>query len=300
MPCLKHVLRCALGRWAAEGEEGMEAVERMAHEFTTLRHPLERLLEAEYFLAGLSRSSGLEFQFELNAFLSASRSVTFVLQKAMANVSDFQAWYEHQQAIMKADTVMRFFLELRNVSQKQGPVSFIGGSRIGGGWTYRFVGRQHPVPPGLVGRDVGACCAAHLIKLGNLLLACFDTFPFHSCPSLAFTEDGMATLGYTFADVERALGLPPGYTDVGDFPVAEKLRILSREIEPLDIGEVKRIVAGDLRADGAPLEIQETSGRDLVDDIAAMIAGPGGDGVPPNALFIRAIMKRISDIDPPD
>jgi hypothetical protein len=270
----------------------------MPHRFTTLRHPLERLLEAEYFLGGLVGSGGLEFQFELNAFLSASRSVSFVLQKAMASVPDFAAWYALQRERMKSDAAMRFFVDLRNVSQKEGPVSFVGGSRLDGGWSYRFVGRPHAVPPELVGRDIGTCCAAHLVKLGNLLMRCVEAFPFHTCPSRAFTEEGMAALGYTFADVEATLGLPPGYTEVGNFPAAEKLRILSREIEPLDVGEIQRIASGDLRANGRPLEILETSGRDLVDDMAAMMARPPqGDAVPQRALFIRAVMKRIDDIE---
>ena len=61
----------------------------MSYTFTTLRHPVEKLLEAEHFPARLIHSNGLEFQFELNAFLSASRSVTFVLQKAVADVPGF-------------------------------------------------------------------------------------------------------------------------------------------------------------------------------------------------------------------
>ena len=92
----------------------------MPHTFTTLRHPVEKLLEAEHFLARLNQSDGLEFQFELNAFLSASRSVTFVLQKALADAPGFAVWYEQQQARMKADAAMRFFLELRNISLSTG------------------------------------------------------------------------------------------------------------------------------------------------------------------------------------
>jgi hypothetical protein len=268
---------------------------QMPHEFTTLRHPLERLLEAEYFLVGLSRSSGLEFQFKLNAFLSASRGVTFVLQNAMSGVPNFGAWYEQQQAAMKADAAMRFFIELRNVSQKEGPVSFVGGSRRNGGWTYRFVGRPHAVPSELAGRDIAACCAAHLIKLGNVLLACFEAFPFHACPGLALTEEGMAVLGYSFADLEAALGLPPGYTEVVDFPAAEKPRILSREIEPLDVGTISRIAAGDLRSNDESLNITERGGPDLVDDMVAMLATPEGDRIPARELFIRSVMKRIDD-----
>ncbi|WP_198382250.1 hypothetical protein [Roseomonas sp. KE2513] len=244
----------------------------MAYQFTTLRHPAEKLLEAEHFLARMVHSSGMEFQFELNAFLSASRSVSFVLQKSMSDVPAFAAWYAKQQAIMKADSAMRFFLELRNISQKQGPVSFVGGSRLGGGWTYRFVGRPQPVPEELTGRDIGACCAAHLSKLANLLMDCDKAFPFHSCPGRAFTEEGMAALGYTMEDAEVSVGLPPGWTDVVDFPAAEKLKCLSREVEPLDAASIERIAAGDIQANGKPIEFPTFSGTDLVDYLAVRMA----------------------------
>ena len=90
----------------------------MPHGFTTLRHPLEKLLKAEHFLARKIASDGLRFQFELNAFLSASRNVTFILHKALSDVPGFAVWYDQQRARMKSDTAMRFFLELRNISQK--------------------------------------------------------------------------------------------------------------------------------------------------------------------------------------
>ena len=269
----------------------------MPHTFTTLRHPVEKLLEAEHFLARLIHSYGLEFQFELNAFLSASRSVTFVLQKAMSDVPGFTTWYEQQQARMKADAPMCFFLDLRNISQKQGPISIVGGSLPRGGWTYRFVGRPHAVPEDVAGRDIGACCAAHLVKLANLLLECIRALPFDSCPRRAFTEEGMAALGYSWGDIEAAIGMPPGSTDAGNLPAAEKLRILSREIEPLDTASIERISEGDLHAAGAPLEFPASSGTDLVDDMAAMMALNGTADGHPRDVFLSAILKRIDDIE---
>jgi hypothetical protein len=130
-----------------------------------------------------------------------------------------------------------------------------------------------------------------------LLRECVRAFPFHSCPGRAFTEEGMAALGYSWRDVEAAIGLPPGYTDVGDFPAAEKLRILGRESEPLDTASIERIAVGDLRADGAPLEFPTSSGTDLVDEMAAMM-GPGGGGSRhPRDAVLGAILKRIKDIE---
>lgn len=269
----------------------------MTHRFTTLRHPVEKLLEAEHFLARLVHANGLEFQFELNAFLSASRSVTLVLQKAMSAVPGFTSWYAQQQARMKRDEAMRFFLELRNISQKEGPVCFVGGSLPGSGWTYRFVGRSHEVPAELTGRDIGACCGAHLSKLAKLLLECVRVFPFHSCLDRAFTEEGMAALKYDWRDVETAIGLPPGYTEVVNFPVAEKLRILRREIEPLDTDSIERIATGNLHAHGVRLEFPISSGDDLVDDLAAMmLPGEGGNRHPRN-VFLGALSRRINGIE---
>lgn len=95
----------------------------MAHCFTSLASSIEKLLEAEYFLGALACSNGAELRYNLNAFLSACRSVTFVLQKSMAPVDGFKPWYAARQAEMRADAAMGFFLELRNISQHEGPVS---------------------------------------------------------------------------------------------------------------------------------------------------------------------------------
>lgn len=82
----------------------------MRHTFTTLRHAVEKLQEAEYLLAGVASENGLEFQFNLNAFVGASRSVTFVMQKSMARVPGFAEWYRARQDEMKLDPAMGFFL----------------------------------------------------------------------------------------------------------------------------------------------------------------------------------------------
>ena len=102
----------------------------MAHRFTSLATSIEKLLEAEYFLGGLAVSNGPEFRYNLNAFLSACRSVTFVLQKAMSPMAGFGDWYAARRAEMRVDAAMGFFLELRNISQHEGPVSVVGGSTL--------------------------------------------------------------------------------------------------------------------------------------------------------------------------
>jgi hypothetical protein len=268
----------------------------MAYDFTTLRHPVEKLLEAEYFLGRMTHRTGLKFQFELNAFLSASRSVTFVMQKAMSDVPGFDRWYLQRQAEMKSDEAMRFFIELRNVSQKQGPVSYVEGSLAGGGWTYRFVGRPHAVPEELVSLDIRDCCSVYLAKLAKLILQCATTFPYHSCPCRAFTEEGMAALGYGWADIEAALGLPSGYTVVAGIPASEKLRILRREFEPLDIASIERIATSSL-LDTGKHRFHASNGTDLLDHFAAAMAPSGNARTNPRENFIRAALKRNEGCD---
>jgi hypothetical protein len=87
---------------------------------------------------------------------------------------------------MKADAAMGFFLELRNISQHEGPVSYVGGAMRGTRqWSYRFAGNREAVPQALLGVDVGSACADHIIKLSRLLQACVREFPFASCPASA-------------------------------------------------------------------------------------------------------------------
>jgi hypothetical protein len=70
----------------------------------------ERLLEAEHFLKRLRLQSELSrFGFELNAFLSACRSVTYLLQKEMSGTSGFEGWWAQQQEQLKSDSAARFF-----------------------------------------------------------------------------------------------------------------------------------------------------------------------------------------------
>lgn len=265
----------------------------MSHQFTSLRHSVEKLLEAEHFLGRLLSSEGLRFQFELNAFLSASRGVTFVLQKAMSTVPGFASWYGRQQAQMKSDASMAFFVSLRNVSQKEGPIAIVAASGPHGEWSYRFVGSETPVPKGLEGQDVRICCAAHLAKLAGLLLECDRTFPFHSCPARAFSEEGKSALGYSWRDVEMAIGLPPGWTAATRIPTVEKLRILRREIEPLDTTSIRRISEGDLRADGARLTLPASSGTGLADDLATRMGHSNAAAQHPREVFVRAVLESV-------
>ena len=266
-----------------------------AHRFTSLRHSLEKLQEAEYFLGALVLTNGLEFQFNLNAFLSACRSVTFALQKSMSGVRGFEVWYQARRAEMKADPALGFFLELRNICQHEGPVSYVGGSMLGTDqWSYRFAGNREAVPAALTGTDVGAACADHLAKLAVLLQGFAEVFPFASCPASAICLAGMESLGFTLADVGQAIGLPAAYMEAGpEIPVSEKLRIIAKEFEPLDVDTLARLAQGDFQRDGEPIRVFRSSGNDLTDIIAGMVERRDSSPLNPRQVFAAAIMQRI-------
>lgn len=272
---------------------------RMAHRFTSLQGSIEKLLEAEYFLAGLSRNRGAEFGYNLNAFLGSCRSVTFVLQKSLSGVASFDAWYAAARERMKADLAMRFFLELRNISQHEGPVSFVGGSiPQPPGWTYRFAGNREAVPPALVGRDVATACAEHLAKTARFVEEFRTAFAHHSCIHSALTLEGMEKLGFSLDDVGVLLGLQPGYLDVGHgIPVEEKLRTLRREFDPIDATALQRMARGIFQWGGEHLTFPISAGADLTDDVARLIESGDEAGRNPRTAFLTAIGRRIQEID---
>src|ERR1700733_14353832 len=105
----------------------------------------------------MTRARGESFGYNLNAFLSAARSVTFLLQKEYSKIDGFAEWWALERTTLAADPAARFFLELRNYSQKEGRISLVGtgAARVGGrsSWSYRFAGTIKAVPPVLLNRD---------------------------------------------------------------------------------------------------------------------------------------------------
>lgn len=74
-----------------------------------------KLNEAKYFLGQIKRSLDDPeiLGFNLSAFVSASRSVTFFMQKEFKESLRFENWYLDMQKKMKGDCILRFFNSLR-------------------------------------------------------------------------------------------------------------------------------------------------------------------------------------------
>lgn len=203
----------------------------------------ERLLEACYFIDRMEDAGlGLEVGYDLNAFLSASRAVTFLLQKEMSAVPAFAEWWVGRQQAMRTDSAMRFFVDLRNFSQKEGRVSF---ASFGTGLdknSYRHVFRDGSM---VVPREIGMmdaidACRLHLAKIARIVLECMDAFPFYTCPRQALSADGINARNIDLDEIDSCLGYTHGYSRIFDDP---ELRIyfLARHFDAVDRDSIEEL-----------------------------------------------------------
>lgn len=82
------------------------------------------LEEAEYFYRRMQETESVpeQFRYNLNAFLSRARSVTWVLRKNYSKNPRFNEWYVAKKKQMERDELMKFFVDARNVSLKEEPI----------------------------------------------------------------------------------------------------------------------------------------------------------------------------------
>jgi hypothetical protein len=81
-----------------------------------------KVFEADYFLERFSESGFniLAARSNFSAFVTATRSITFVLQAVMRDVDGFDEWYSSHQVRLRSDPISRYFLKVRNELQKIG------------------------------------------------------------------------------------------------------------------------------------------------------------------------------------
>jgi len=93
----------------------------------------DKFAEAHYFLGKMMDDyhDPAPFRYNLNAFLQALRSVTFVLQKDLAHRDGFQDWYPERQERMMEDPLLRKFVTGRNIVVKQRNLEMNSKAEIG-------------------------------------------------------------------------------------------------------------------------------------------------------------------------
>lgn len=77
--------------------------------------------ELEYFYKALEEKEAKpsEFTYNLNAFLSRGRSITWIIKKQYSKFPNFSSWYSQKEKEMRADKLMKFFVDARNISVKE-------------------------------------------------------------------------------------------------------------------------------------------------------------------------------------
>jgi hypothetical protein len=107
----------------AEEKAEIEAVLRRVEEtLLTARHGFDDM-------TGRNRSRRFS---GLRNIIVFGRSVTFVLQnlRSVVEGGNFDRWYEPKQEKMKADPLMRYFVEARNEILKQGKIKVSTSGRV--------------------------------------------------------------------------------------------------------------------------------------------------------------------------
>ncbi len=196
-----------------------------------------KVKEADYFLDMLEgkKHSPDEFSFILNAFASAARSITFSLQSVMSHYPNFEEWYQPRRQQLKENKLAKFFVELRNFTQKVGgaPIMHTGTKKNGKEHRYAlFFPSEHlgTIPPG----DIVRLAQVYYTAILRIIKQCYEDYAVYVDPRKVFTVEGLLTLGWSIEDLEESCGLPRGWTDIDeDIPnkSQERLRVLRRECQ---------------------------------------------------------------------
>jgi hypothetical protein len=202
----------------------------------------QKVAEADFFLNAM-RDSGLNifgFHCYFSAFLSASRSITFTLQAVMSGTPGFTEWYEIARRPLVEDSRARFFVQLRNIATKTGELGIIGGSsrllddrqiKI----TYRFDPELTKSLPEDVRRQDVTSMSRYYMKLLIDLVSDWEQWYYSSVPG----ADPNSRFS-TPEELEEALGLPVGWTDVGLSNEQRMHILLSREPPPISFEQLRQ------------------------------------------------------------
>lgn len=175
-----------------------------------------KVLEAEYFLEQIQqfrrKPSLFEIQFVASAFASATRSITFAMQSALAGSCGFESWYGPKQKLLRDDPIARFFHDFRRVTQHIGEPVIGAGSFTGGLATYFFSPSSDlPKVPDL---DVVSACELYFRTVLRLVYDCYAHFGPLIDAQQYFTREHFSSKGKTLDDALEEIGFPRGYLTI--------------------------------------------------------------------------------------
>ncbi len=158
----------------------------------------QKVNETEFFLKKMveAGSNWFEFSCYLTAFLSASRSITYALQR-FKFLKGFNSWYEPHQSSLKEDPLAKFFLDIRNDNVHGGPNPVAGASFYHDKSAYRFREQDK-----LDHDDIVSSCRVHFIKLLQIVYDCYVVLGVQIDPQQYYTKENFRTLGRNINDAE--------------------------------------------------------------------------------------------------
>lgn len=184
----------------------------------------DKLRETEFFLDQLRATSRFssDARHYFSAFVSAARSVTFVLQATMHGVDAFEAWYADAQAELKVDALAPFFVEIRNdvVHTGLNPLNQVTLDHLREDMSRQMHqhARSHvlvlPAPQldgSTVLADAVQVSTLYFISLVKVVFGCYDRFRCVVDPRWHFTHNNFSAMGKTFEDAVAELGFPPAW-----------------------------------------------------------------------------------------
>ena len=216
----------------------------------------EKIKETDFFLEQLTNSKNLsDARYYLSAFLSASRSITFVLQASISEINGFQKWYEEQQVKLKQNDLAKYFVEARNLSQHVGyyPITscVFNDNTVKYTFTYHSeavdslfqkvfydnlahsINLDHihnevknPIPK----EDVATACKKYFVLLLEIIQDCYQQFG-HIIDPVQYFVYGISKVGKSLEDIEEELDYPRGWTKIESIPEEERIQMLRREFE---------------------------------------------------------------------
>lgn len=182
----------------------------------------QKLFETDFFLDKLKEckkptGNYQHAQYYFSAFLSSSRSITFVMQSAFSKLPGFDNWYKNAQEILKGNDEARFFVDARNYSIKRGSTYF-NIMRFHNNETtfYYHDDGEHKSPPK---DDMVYASEEYLKFLLDVVRDFFIQFGEHVNPKLYYTMEKLKERGQSVKELELEVW---GYNKWSSFNLSDE------------------------------------------------------------------------------
>jgi hypothetical protein len=201
----------------------------------------EKLFETEFFLESLrlAKEKRFEARCYFSAFVSAARSVTFVLQATLNGVHGFAEWYENVRNTLKADAFAPYFIDVRNdlVHKGVNPLNAVSlvhlhdylSRQFGGDHSHVLVIPSSGTPCGSEITDAIGACQGYFASLVAIIFDCYDRFRTVVDPRWYFTLENFTARGKTLEDAINELGFPPDWASSCPLEIGDALQLLRRQ-----------------------------------------------------------------------